>query len=308
MSELEDEVTRGWLNEAPSPPALSRLQSNYSVYKRKIFVGFFRKNLIESQLRDYFSSFGTIEKVQMLRDGFGVSRGYAFVSFTDESAVDTILANKPHVMLGIQLETRRAFPKDSPSTIHNSNHSMNKIFIGGLPKTVTKQDISNFFEYTYSNSPLLKIENICIPVDSMGRTKGFAFVLFSNEDIVDKILYEHSRTEICGRNCEIKRAELREEDISAAPQTQPSVVHNRKQRTHDESNTLHLLSTENGESSSHLMGGGAEKIRKMNLNLNGNPLLNPINSEPNENLICEPLEVISALKRPLGKRIESEMP
>lgn len=89
-----------------------------------------------------------------------------------------------------------------------------------MPKTVTKNDISNFFKKSYGKLPIFEIKDISIPTDSLGRSRGFAYVQFSNEDMVDRIIYEKNRVEICGRLCEIKRAEMREEDLlpKAAPE------------------------------------------------------------------------------------------
>ncbi|KAF0990554.1 hypothetical protein HZS_5967 [Henneguya salminicola] len=306
-SEIEDEITRGWLNEAPLAPSRD---FDEQMYKRKIFVGFFRKNLSEAALRDYFSRYGKIENIQVLRDGFGVSRGYAFIAFCDEASADTALANKPHTLLGIQLDTKRAFPKDSPKFSSGANYHNDKIFIGGLTKNISKRDISEFFENTYSTTPLFGIEDIIIPIDPSGRSKGFAFVKFSNEDIVDKIICEHPRAEICGRVCEIKRAELREDEAQIISK---QLAHTKLNSQEDHGN-LHLLSSsthENEGQNIRLVSSGMEKIRKMNFNII-KPSSNPAPSTTfnatccvtKENEVKEPVAV--PIKRSLKNRIDFE--
>jgi len=50
----------------------------------------------EDNLREYFSQYGTIEKVQIPKDqNSGVSKGFAFVEFDDYDCVDKALRSHP---------------------------------------------------------------------------------------------------------------------------------------------------------------------------------------------------------------------
>ncbi|KII64473.1 Heterogeneous nuclear ribonucleoprotein 1 [Thelohanellus kitauei] len=183
------------------------------IMARKPLIRSTNQHCSEEQLKDYFSQFGPIERIMILRDGFGKPRGSAFIVFQEEYTADNVLVSKPHVLHNFQLEVRYAFPKDFYNLIQTDNQFTNKIFIGGLPRTIRKDEIFQYFKNFYGNSPLFGIDDICIPLDSTGKSKGFAFVKFKHDDLVDRIIFEKSRADICGRICEIKRAEMRDEDI-----------------------------------------------------------------------------------------------
>ena len=58
---------------------------------KKLFIGGMKDNLSEDELRDYFSTFGNIETVDVLTDKVtGRKRGFGFITFDDYDAVDRI--------------------------------------------------------------------------------------------------------------------------------------------------------------------------------------------------------------------------
>ena len=58
---------------------------------KKLFVGGLRDNIGENELREYFSSYGDIEIVDLLTDKVtGRKRGFGFITFDDYDAVERI--------------------------------------------------------------------------------------------------------------------------------------------------------------------------------------------------------------------------
>lgn len=76
----------------------ARHYSNYniiSISDRKLFVGMLNKKYNEQDVRQLFSSQGSIEECTVLRDQNGQSKGCAFVTYaTKQSAISAIKVNK----------------------------------------------------------------------------------------------------------------------------------------------------------------------------------------------------------------------
>ncbi|KAH0471472.1 MAG: hypothetical protein KVP17_001963 [Porospora cf. gigantea B] len=84
-----------------------RMQNEHVNLARKIFVGGINPVLKESDLDEYFSRFGPIEKTTIMRDGSGVnvdgspggrSRGFGFVVYCDEESSKKCLLSRTHMV------------------------------------------------------------------------------------------------------------------------------------------------------------------------------------------------------------------
>ena len=65
--------------------------------ERKLFVGGLSRNTTENELREHFGKFGEIESVSVKIDPYtGVSRGFAFMVFTNPKTIDKLLASGEH--------------------------------------------------------------------------------------------------------------------------------------------------------------------------------------------------------------------
>lgn len=84
--------------------------SGTSSLTKKMFVGG-TGEVTDEEFRDYFSQFGQIEDAAILRKD-GVSRGFGFVTFTDEVAVEKCLVIQ-HALNGKRVEIKRAVPKEA---------------------------------------------------------------------------------------------------------------------------------------------------------------------------------------------------
>jgi len=65
--------------------------------ERKLFVGGLSRNTTDKELRDHFGKFGEIESITVKVDPHtGVSRGFAFMVFTNPKTIDKLLASGEH--------------------------------------------------------------------------------------------------------------------------------------------------------------------------------------------------------------------
>ncbi|KAG8075479.1 hypothetical protein GUJ93_ZPchr0006g41408 [Zizania palustris] len=97
---------------------------------RKIFVGGITPSLTEDKLKEHFSSYGKVVEHQIMLDhGTGRSRGFGFVTFESEEAVERVMSEgKMHDLGGKQVEIKKAEPKkpsggDSISNVRHSHRS-----------------------------------------------------------------------------------------------------------------------------------------------------------------------------------------
>lgn len=121
----------------------------------------------------------------------------------------------------MQVEVKRALPRKEkqnlssgdPSTNGtNGSHSFSgpescktkKIFVGGLPATLTNEEFAKYFQNYGGITDAVIIFDQCT-----GRPRGFGFITFDTEDAVDKVL-EKNFHELNNKLVEVKRA-LRKE-------------------------------------------------------------------------------------------------
>lgn len=180
----------------------------------KIFVGGLSWNTDQDSLQGYFGQFGEItDCIVMKNPQTGKSRGFGFVSFKDPATVDVILSAKSHVVDGRTVDAkacnaRGTLPKP-PSRGGSGGGGggmtgrTTKIFIGGLPNNVDEDTIREAF------SRFGTVTEVVIMFDhEKGRSRGFGFLTFDNEDSVEQACSEHY-VDVSGKQVECKKAEPR---------------------------------------------------------------------------------------------------
>ncbi|CAI9107574.1 OLC1v1006958C1 [Oldenlandia corymbosa var. corymbosa] len=141
----------------------------------KLFVGGIAWDTQEAALRDYFNQFGEVTRA---------------------------------------VEVKRALSKERQQSSGSGDYNVNgsnsvgrqdyirtkKIFVGGLPPSLTKDE---FMEYFLSFG---EITDAIIMYDrATGRSRGFGFITFDSEDAVDRVLNRNFH-ELNSKNVEVKRA------------------------------------------------------------------------------------------------------
>jgi len=196
-----------------------------SIKKKDIFVGNLSLYTCPDKLKIYFSKFGEIESVRvMIHSETRRSRRFGFISFHDENSVKSVLKHQESQKFyldGCRLDVKNAFKKSDeeggvppvqrtkkpfvPKSIFESFKSSptvgdRKIFVGGLGQDITEEDLHEFF------SKFGEIKKIHLITDrDTNRSRGFCFILFSNE--ISANLALTSKT-ICikGKQVDIKKA------------------------------------------------------------------------------------------------------
>ncbi|OVA20621.1 RNA recognition motif domain [Macleaya cordata] len=86
---------------------------------KKIFVGGIPTSVAEDEFKDFFSKFGDVKEHMIMRDhATSRSRGFGFITFETEQAVDDLLAKGNKLdFAGAQVEIKKAEPKKANPTL-----------------------------------------------------------------------------------------------------------------------------------------------------------------------------------------------
>jgi len=164
----------------------------------KMFIGGLSWQTTPETVREYFSEFGDVAEVMVMKDpATRRSRGFGFITFTHPSSVDKVLALPSHTIHGKVVEPKVAVPrKSNPKLVMRTK----KIFVGGLSATTSLEDIKAYFQqFSRVTESMLAYDKVT------NRHRGFGFVTFDNEEVVDKICEIHFH-EINGKMVESKKA------------------------------------------------------------------------------------------------------
>ncbi|XP_052716870.1 RNA-binding protein Musashi homolog 2-like isoform X2 [Crassostrea angulata] len=186
----------------PQSPTNGSLDGDVPNDPGKMFIGGLSWQTTVESLKDHFGRFGEIKEAMVMKDPTTKrSRGFGFVTYKDPASVDTCLENGPHILDNKTVDPKVAFPrKAQPKMVTRTK----KIFVGGLSAATTVEDVKNYF------SQYGKIEDAMLMFDkTTNRHRGFGFVTFENEDVVDKVCEIHFH-EINKKMVECKKAQPKE--------------------------------------------------------------------------------------------------
>ena len=150
-------------------------------------------------IQDYFSDFGTIQKLKLFYSKGKVFNGKAKVTYEDPISWDIL--KKTHKVGGrcilvsegeiaFSLKKTKTKPKPNKQTLDN----LRKIFVGGLPLNVDNEALKEYFE----DFGIVEDANIVIHHENL-KSRGFGFVIFEDANTIDKVLKCHDDHYIFGK-------------------------------------------------------------------------------------------------------------
>ncbi|KAJ1019970.1 hypothetical protein NDA16_004251 [Ustilago loliicola] len=200
----------------------------------KMFVGGLNWDTTEESLRRYFLQFGEIGHCTIMRDNLtGRSRGFAFLNFVDPKAVNTVMVRE-HYLDGKVIDPKRVIPRPQGGAAHQPHHQQQhsggnnynnannsganyssssssggqKLFVGGLPASVTPVTFRQFFEQF---GPLS--ECTCMMDRETGKPRGFGFLTYADDASLQTVLNTHPIV-FDGKEVDVKRAQSKNDPQS----------------------------------------------------------------------------------------------
>ncbi|KAG6494902.1 heterogeneous nuclear ribonucleoprotein 1-like [Zingiber officinale] len=178
----------------------SRMQEHDGASPAKIFVGGLAKDTNMATFEKHFARYGKIvDKVIMKDRSTNRPRGFGFITFDNPSVVDKVIEDT-HIINGKTVEIKRTIPKGAAPL---KDFKTRKIFVGGISLSFTEDELKDFF------SQFGKVDNHEIIRDhATNRSRGFGFVTFESEKVVDDLLAKNGNMiDLAGSQVEIKKAE-----------------------------------------------------------------------------------------------------
>ncbi|XP_053986752.1 RNA-binding protein Musashi homolog 2 isoform X3 [Hylaeus anthracinus] len=167
----------------------------------KLFVGGLSWQTSSEKLREYFGMFGTVTDVLIMKDPVTQrSRGFGFITFAEPGSVEKVLKCPIHTLDGKKIDPKHATPKNRAKQANRTK----KIFVGGVSQDTSSDEVKAYF------NQFGKVEETVMLMDQQTkRHRGFGFVTFENEDVVDRVCEIHFHT-IKNKKVECKKAQPKE--------------------------------------------------------------------------------------------------
>lgn len=130
-----------------APNSSVKYVNSLNVSFRKHFVGGFHVDVTEDTLRQHFERFGSVAEVKIMRDSLtGRNRGFGFVTMTEPSSKQRIMAEKEHIIGGRRASVRPyAEQSDLKDSVSEGPILRRKVFVGGVNPALGQDALENYF-------------------------------------------------------------------------------------------------------------------------------------------------------------------
>ncbi|KAK3737510.1 hypothetical protein QZH41_001654 [Actinostola sp. cb2023] len=152
------------------PPSAQELDTN----RRSVFFGGLQPGTTEEMANEYFSKFGEVENVRLVKTFMGYSRNYGFVCFKSSTVAEEVL-DENHVLQGKSIDVRRT-------------KKYRVVYAGGLQSHFTEDIVKEHF------SKFGNVESVqFIDHSRMQSKSGYAFITFTTIEEAARALSEENQ-------------------------------------------------------------------------------------------------------------------
>jgi len=158
--------------------------------KTNLIVNYLPQNMTQEEIRSLFSSIGELESCKLIRDkvtgggpgllgaqGTGQSLGYGFVNYIRPDDAERAISQ----LNGLRLQNKTikvSYARPSSEAIKGAN-----LYVSGLPKSMTQQDLESMFR-TFGSIITSRI--LCDNIT--GLSKGVGFIRFDQRMEADRAI------------------------------------------------------------------------------------------------------------------------
>ncbi|KAI8782889.1 squamous cell carcinoma antigen recognized by T-cells 3-like isoform X3 [Biomphalaria glabrata] len=158
-----------------------------------VFVSNLDFSVEDEIVKGFFEKCGEITNIRLVRNYKGKSKGFGYVEFTDSNAVLKALKLDREFINGrpvfVSRCEDRSVAKSQPLKF-STNLEKNKLFIKGLPFTMTKEDLETMFQVHG------KLKDVRMVTYRNGKPKGIAYVEFTDEQSASQAVLKTDGTVI----------------------------------------------------------------------------------------------------------------
>lgn len=166
----------------------------------KMFIGGLTPDTTDDMLREYFSQFGELSYVMVMRDkATGASKKFGFVHFTSRDGMTKVMAQATHTIDNRAVDVKPVVAKGPDG---QPLPRTRKIFVGGVALATDEASLKKYFnQWGPVTETIVMIDKVT------QKRRGFAFVGFEHEDYVDFLFDDHKDPfhELDGKRVEVKR-------------------------------------------------------------------------------------------------------
>ncbi|CAL4063433.1 unnamed protein product [Meganyctiphanes norvegica] len=136
--------------------------------KTNLIVNYLPQNMTQEEIRSLFSSIGELESCKLIRDKVtGQSLGYGFVNYVRQDDAERAI----NQLNGLRLQNKTikvSYARPSSEAIKGAN-----LYVSGLPKSMTQQDLESMFR---AYGSIITSRILCDNIT--GLSKGVGFIRF----------------------------------------------------------------------------------------------------------------------------------
>ncbi|KAL1453971.1 hypothetical protein WDU94_010271 [Cyamophila willieti] len=181
---------------------------------RTVFLSNMDFALGEETIRETLGTVGVIEEVRLVKNFKGLSKGFAYVVFSKKSEAQAALG-----MDRIKIDKRPLFISECNPEKSARKPGLkfavgvlekNKLFVKNLPFSTTESDLREMF------GKYGELRDVRLVVHRSGKSKGLAYVEYSNEVSASQALLQTDNMEVGDKRIEVAISKPPERKIDAS--------------------------------------------------------------------------------------------
>ncbi|KAI0103719.1 RNA-binding domain-containing protein [Nemania sp. FL0031] len=190
-----------------NPTLESSLTENERVTREghSIFISNMTFDATDVHLQEAFGKYGEILRLNIARDGRGLSRGFGFITFSSKEAANRAIAEaNDSFWHGRRITVAPRTDGPSNKTARGNKSPTNSLYIGNIPYEASDADLNQMFR------SLENVTDVRVAVDrNTGWPRGFAHADFKDVESAQRAHEVLSSRMLGGRQLRIDFAETR---------------------------------------------------------------------------------------------------